>query len=92
MFLNLLIFREILYFSWRNNSSWNFDMRLQLSKASFDAYVLNRFGDLNFCGKISSFLFGGYENNLYFCQRKGISTSIAILTMPTMLEYPEGVK
>ena len=43
-------------------------------------------------GKISSVLFGGYENNLYFCQRKGISTSIVILSMPTMLEYPEGVK
>ena len=69
-------------------------MRLQLSKASFDAYVLNRFGNLNFCGKISIFLFGGYENNLYFCQRNGISISISIviLTMPTTLEYPEGVK
>jgi len=42
--------------------------------------------------KISSVLFGSYENNLYFCQRKGISISIVILTMPTMLEYPEGVK
>ena len=45
-----------------------------------------------YCGKISSFLFGGYENNLYFCPRKGISISIVILTMPTTLEYPEGVK
>ena len=42
--------------------------------------------------KISIFLFGGYENNLYFCQRNGISISIVIPCMPTMLEYPEGVK
>ena len=67
-------------------------MRLRLSEVPFDACVSNRSGDLNFCGKISSFLFGGYENNLYFCQRNGISISIVILTMPTMLEYPEGVK
>ena len=67
-------------------------MRLRLSEVPFDACVSNRSGDLNFCGKISSFLFGGYERFSYFCQRKGISTSIAILTMPTMLEYPEGVK
>ena len=56
-------------------------MRLQLSKASFDAYVLNRFGNLNFCGKISIFLFGGYERFSYICQRKGISISIVILSM-----------
>ena len=31
--------------------------------------------------KISSVLFGGYENNLYFCQRNGISIPIVILSM-----------
>ena len=67
-------------------------MRLQLSKASFDAYVLNRFGNLNFCGKISIFLFGGYERFSYICSPKGITISIVIPSMPTMLEYPEGVK
>ena len=67
-------------------------MRLRLSEVPFDACVSNCSGDLNFCGKISSVLFGGYENNLYFCQRNGISISIVILTMPTTLEYPEGVK
>ena len=64
-------------------------MRLQLSKASFDAYVLNRFGNLNVCGKISSFLFGGYERFSYICTHKGISISFVIPNMDTSLEYPE---
>ena len=48
-------------------------MGLRLSEVPFDACVSNRSGDLNFCGKISIFLFGGYERFSYICQRKGIS-------------------
>ena len=56
-------------------------MRLQLSEVPFDACVSNRSGDLNFCGKISSFLLGGYERISYICSHNGISISIVILSM-----------
>ena len=47
-------------------------MRLRLSEVPFDACVLNRFGNLNACGKISIFLFGSYESFPYICTHKGI--------------------
>lgn len=39
------------------------------------------------CGKISSFFFGGYENILYICQRKGISISIVILSIIFIMAF-----